>query len=426
MRRLLGGLVVVAVLIGGGYTAYSGWYSWQRFSSPPTPEQVCVDGVPVASAAGIEDLQRRFRWQWAPIPFTDLLPTSLDDIPAADIIKTRLPKRPAADRVIIQFTDASSFAERRNYVRAIGGVLERSLSRIDTYVVTFDGSAPANIPTSSIVVNIERDTFAAVTATNDTFYDSQWALPYLGVEDIWLQLPEDAEPITVAVVDSGICADHPDLDGVLVTGWDFVEDDNSPDDEMGHGCGVAGVIAAIPNNGIGVAGVSPVVEVMPLRVLDKFGVGTQSNIAAAIVFAADRRVDIINLSLASPNPSQTVEDAVNYAIGKGVTVIAAAGNNGSEGAWYPAALPNVISVGAIDQSEERSSFSNFGANVDIYAPGRNIYTTSVTNNYQTMTGTSFAAPLVSGLTALDMAVTGSDNTNEEEIARPPVASETCE
>jgi len=422
--RVLRVLVILVVLAGLGYVGYSAYYSydaWRR--GPSTTSGACGDGVPVASAASIEGVTRRFRWRWAPLP----LPRRTEDPPEADIIKTRLPRRPAQDRVTIQFTDESSFADRRGYVSAIGGELGRSLSRIDTYVVVFEDGVPPAFPPSPVVVNIERDTYATVTATNDAFYGNQWALGYLGVEDIWLDLPDDLadDPITIAVIDSGICEAHPDMEGRIGFGWDFVEEDSTPQDAMGHGCGVAGVIAAIPDNGIGVAGVVPQVEVMPLRVLDKYGVGTQSNIAAAIVFAADRRVEIINMSLASPEPSDAVRDAIDYAVEKGAIVIAAAGNNGTEGAWYPAAYPNVTSVGALDRTEERSSFSNFGTNVDVYAPGRDIYTTSVGDDYRTMTGTSFAAPLVSGLTALEFAVNGTRNMGEVSAERPAVTSGSC-
>jgi thermitase len=340
-------------------------------------------------------------------------------------VKSRLPRLAQTNQVIVQFADGSAIADRRAYVNALGGRLDRSLSRINTYVVAFDGLAPTVFPPSPVVVSVERDTYTGVSATNDTHYGDQWALPYLGVESIWTNLPEDVETITVAVVDSGVCLDHPDLAERVAGGWDFVEDDSEPDDAMGHGCGVAGVIAANPNNGVGVAGVAPIVEIMPLRVLDKKGIGSQSNIAAAIVYAADRKVDIINLSLASPVPAAAVEEAVNYALAKGVIVIAAAGNAGLEGAWYPAAYPGVVSVGAIDITEERSSFSNYGTNVDIYAPGRDIYTTSNDNEYTTMTGTSFAAPLVSGLTALDLAINGKPETDANTEIEAPSVDASC-
>jgi thermitase len=209
--------------------------------------------------------------------------------------------------------------------------------------------------------------------------------------------------VTVAVIDSGICLDHPDLAGRIVSGWDFVQDDNQPQDEFGHGCGVAGIIAANVNNGIGVAGVAPNARLMPLRVLDGLGMGSSSDVAAAIVYAADSGAQIINLSLGGPTTSSLLEEAVNYAASRGVTIVASAGNQGVEAALYPAAYPAAIAVGSVDQSLQRSSFSNYGWQLDLMAPGRDIFTTDINGDYTTMTGTSFAAPEVAGAAALMMA-----------------------
>ena len=132
---------------------------------------------------------------------------------------------------------------------------------------------------------------------NDPLYFEQWALPVIGAPEAWDALPTDAPQVTVAVIDSGICTEHPDLAGRILPGWDFLEQDAIPQDEFGHGCSVAGVIAAQPNNGIGIVGVAPNAQVMPLRVLDASGMGSYSNVAAAIVYAADHGAQIINLSL---------------------------------------------------------------------------------------------------------------------------------
>ena len=128
---------------------------------------------------------------------------------------------------------------------------------------------------------------------------------------------------------------------------------------------------------------------MPLRVLNSSGVGSYSDVAAAIVYAADNGAQVINLSLGGSNPSSTLENAVNYAISKGVIVVAAAGNNGTEGALYPAAYPDVIAVGSVDPDLQHSSFSNYGAQIDIWAPGRDILTTKRDGSYGLVSGTSF-------------------------------------
>jgi thermitase len=252
---------------------------------------------------------------------------------------------------------------------------------------------------------IENDYTVAALADvpNDTYYVDQWALPVMNVPAAWAALPATTPAVTVAVIDSGICLDHPDLAGRIVSGWDFVQDDNQPQDEFGHGCGVAGIIAANVNNGIGVAGVAPNARLMPLRVLDGLGMGSSSDVAAAIVYAADSGAQIINLSLGGPTTSSLLEEAVNYAASRGVTIVASAGNQGVEAALYPAAYPAAIAVGSVDQSLQRSSFSNYGWQLDLMAPGRDIFTTDINGDYTTMTGTSFAAPEVAGAAALMMA-----------------------
>ncbi|HXQ33348.1 MAG TPA: S8 family serine peptidase, partial [Anaerolineales bacterium] len=147
-------------------------------------------------------------------------------------------------------------------------------------------------------------------------------------------------------------------------------------------------------------GVAPNAQIMPLRVLNASGVGSYSDVAAAIVYAADHGAQVINLSLGGSNPSSTLENAVNYAISKDVIVVAAAGNNGTEGALYPAAYSDVIAVGSVDPNLERSSFSNYGSQVDIWAPGRDILTTKRDGSYRLVSGTSFAAPYVAGASGL--------------------------
>jgi len=240
------------------------------------------------------------------------------------------------------------------------------------------------------------------TYPNDPRYAEQWALPAIGAPEAWAAMPADAPVITVAVIDSGICADHPDLAGRIQAGWDFVQSDDTPQDDFGHGCSVSGIIAANINNSVGIAGVAPNASIMPLRVLNASGVGSYSDVAAAIVFAADNGAQVINLSLGGSSPSATLEAAVNYAIAKGVIIVAAAGNNGTEGALYPAAYPDVIAVGSVDRDLQHSAFSNYGPLIDIWAPGRDILSTQRDGTYALVTGTSFAAPYVAGAEAVGM------------------------
>jgi thermitase len=312
--------------------------------------------------------------------------------------------------VMIQFTPDARPDARNEYIRQIGGTTRTQIDRLNTVVVTLrPNTSLESLPPSAIVVRAEINEIAeaaqvadAVTSTNDARFAEQWAFPVVGLPQAWAALPAGNQ-VVIAVIDSGICAGHPDLQGRITAGYDFIENDAAPQDDYGHGCGVAGVIAANSNNSIGIAGVAPNTLIMPLRVLDSSGIGNYAAISAAIIYAADNGAQIINLSLAGPTFSQIMADAVAYAIQRGVIVVAAAGNFGRQGAYYPAAFPSVIAVGSIDPGLQHSAFSNYGADIDIWAPGRDILTTSTNGDYQFMSGTSFAAPIVAGLVAMSRA-----------------------
>ena len=203
---------------------------------------------------------------------------------------------------------------------------------------------------------IEQDFIVSVHfdyPPNDPDYDRQWALPHIQAETAWDQMGELSD-ITVAVIDTGVCMSHEDLVGrVLDNGYDFVDNDDDPEDVFGHGCSVSGIIAANIDNGIGIAGFAPNSSILPVRVLGPSGSGSMADVAAGIVYAADQGADIINLSLGSMVGSQVTEDAVNHAVSKGVTVIASAGNSGGTLPGFPARYENVVAVGAIDPNGAR-------------------------------------------------------------------------
>jgi subtilisin family serine protease len=198
-----------------------------------------------------------------------------------------------------------------------------------------------------------------------------------------------------------------------VTGWDFVNYDNSVQagqlnpngDGTTHGTMVAGVAAATGNNNKGIAGISWTAKILPIQALDDDSYGDTYTVGKSIRYAADQGSDVISLSLGSDTPDAYVRSAVQYAISKGSIVIAASGNDGCDCISYPANYPEVLAVGATDQSGQRASFSAYGSNLDIVAPGTNITTPAWSNTYQTngyisgAAGTSFATPLVAGLVA---------------------------
>lgn len=302
---------------------------------------------------------------------------------------------------VIHYDPNTPLSEKWEYVHRIGGTIVERLDELEIWVVDVPASFGTGFTFDSDVELVEQDFVVSVAfdiPPNDPDYDRQWALAHIQAETAWEQMGE-LNDITVAVIDTGVCMSHEDLVGrVLDNGYDFVEDDDDPEDVFGHGCSVAGIIAANIDNGIGIAGFAPNSSILPVRVLGPGGSGSMADVAAGIVYAADNGADIINLSLGSMVGSQVTEDAVNHAVGKGATVIASAGNSGAALPGFPGRYENVVAVGAIDPNGERSSFSNKGG--DIWAPGRDIHTIYLDNAYKALNGTSFSAPYVAAMAAV--------------------------
>ncbi|MHB0878010.1 MAG: S8 family serine peptidase [Anaerolineae bacterium] len=208
----------------------------------------------------------------------------------------------------------------------------------------------------------------------------------------------------VAVIDSGIDLDHPDLAANIVPGWDFVNNDASADDDNGHGTHVAGVIGAVGNNGIGVTGMGWTTRLMPVKTLRADGTGDVSTARSAIIWAVDHGARVLNLSLGTAGPVPQLEEAISYALAHGCVVVAASGNVGPSlprgTAMYPAAYPGVIAVGAVDGSGRVAGFSNSGSFLDVVAPGVSVFSTYPNGGYRFLDGTSMATPHVAGLAAL--------------------------
>ena len=214
--------------------------------------------------------------------------------------------------------------------------------------------------------------------------------------------------VVVAVVDTGVSFTHPEFAQThFVPGYDFINGDNDPSDDNGHGTHVTGILAAAMNNGQGMAGIAPGVSVMPVKVLNASNSGTWADIAAGIVFAVDQGADIINLSLGGPIGSAILEDAIEYAAAHGVLMVTGSGNTGTNAPFYPAYYPQTVAVGATTRSDEVWGLSNYGDAVDLTAPGVDIWSTLWTTTnpgaYDSLSGTSMAAPHVSGLAALILA-----------------------
>ncbi len=247
---------------------------------------------------------------------------------------------------------------------------------------------------------------ATFTPNDPEFSLHQYAPQIIQADKAW-DITRGSPEVLVAVVDTGVDYTHPELDGKVVLGYDFVNDDSDPMDDNGHGTHVAGIIAATTNNGVGIASVGYETRVMAVKVLSASGGGFYSAVARGITYAADNGARIVNLSLRGTVDSSILQDAINYAWNKGILVVAAAGNDGDDVPVYPAAYPHVMAVAATDWNDNRWSLSNFGEFIDVAAPGIGIYSTDWDGGvgpYASRSGTSMAAPHVAAVAALALAV----------------------
>lgn len=227
----------------------------------------------------------------------------------------------------------------------------------------------------------------------------------IGWEITAFNLPEawnfsQGEGVKIAVLDSGCDLDHPDLQANLLPGKNFVNSRKPPEDDNGHGTHVTGIICA-QNNDIGVVGVAPKSQVIPIKVLDHKGAGNLLNVAEGIRWAVSQGVDFITMSLGAPSPVQQVRKAIQFAASRGVITFCAAGNAGkTRQIFYPANYPETIGIGAIDENFDRADFSCTGDDLDFLAPGVKIFSTVPDNWYAVLSGTSMSNPFVVGVAAL--------------------------
>jgi subtilisin family serine protease len=246
----------------------------------------------------------------------------------------------------------------------------------------------------------ENRRFEPESIPDDPLFSSQWHLPLIGADRAWDQQPAGA-PIVIAILDTGIDLDHPDLAGQLVPGSNTF-DGGSYEDYHGHGTRVAGVAGATAFNAEGVASVAWNARIMPIRVTADSGSAFSSTLANALVWAADNGARVANMSFQSVAGSSTIQAAARYFVEQGGVVFAGAGNLGRE-----EPIPEtswIISVSGTDQGDQLASFSSWGDYIDVAAPGRSIKSTTLGGGYGSQSGTSFAGPVAAGVAALVLAV----------------------
>lgn len=284
----------------------------------------------------------------------------------------------------------------------------RQLPRLNAVSIVPLGTPAAvarRLRRSSIVRYVELDhPVHALELAPDPGLPQQWGLAAVGAPLAW-GVTRGAGTV-VAVVDTGIAA-APDLEGRLLPGWNVLTGTADATDDNGHGTHVSGTIGENADNGLAEAGLAPEVSLLPVKVLDASGSGSDSDVAAGIVWAADHAARVVNLSLGGADSSRVLADAVAYATAHGVLVVAAAGNE-SGAVGYPARIATVLGVGAVDSSLARARFSNTGTGLDIVAPGVAIVQQTIgdlpgTFVDATLSGTSMATPFVTAAAALLMA-----------------------
>jgi subtilisin family serine protease len=370
----------------------------------------------------------------------------------------KAPKKDAvAGELLVRFEDGASEAEQDRVLAAAGAKAAKSLGRHHTKLATTDPAATERalkiLAAQPSVDYAERNYRVHATAVpTDPSFTQLWGLRNTGqnvngvsgtpdadidADEAW-NVTTGSSAVTVAVIDTGVDFSHPDLGGSMTSstlmwtnpgesctgcrtdgvdndgngyvddwrGWDFVNNDNNPTDDYGHGSHVAGTIGALANNGTGVAGINWNVKIMALKFLDSTGSGTLDDAVEAVRYATRMGVTASNNSWGGGPETDSLRDAIVEADAAGSLFVAAAGNDSNDNdalASYPASydIPNVIAVAATDQNDQLADFSNYGrSSVDLGAPGVNIYSTLPGGGYDWWDGTSMATPHVTGVVAL--------------------------
>ncbi|MFH1681750.1 MAG: S8 family serine peptidase [Candidatus Eisenbacteria bacterium] len=392
---------------------------------------VFMSGALLAGQAAAEDCSPdRFV-----IQFVDDVVLSIPD----SIIMTGVPTVDTLN-VLYQVVFAESVFVRPSEMSQTDSILYDSLGLGRTYLFSthhpiVDSSLVAEYAADHAVVLAELDCeFHAVSAVfpNDPFFGFQWGFHNDTLNAGWPDADKNApegwwlqqETVLMAILDTGVDRDHDDLSTRIwcnldeaggdwgvdddgngyvddIWGWNWVQDSPNTWDNHGHGTHVAGIASAWPNNNTGVAGQGwSYQSVMALKVLDENADGNSAWISQGIFYAANKDAKVINLSLGSYNPSAVIRQGIDFAYGKGCVVVAAIGNDDCSLPFFPAAYDNVIAVGGTDSNDNRAWFSNHGSYIDVVAPGADIYSTWPGDSYAWESGTSMAAPHVSGLAAL--------------------------
>ncbi|MBI2590119.1 S8 family peptidase [Candidatus Berkelbacteria bacterium] len=296
-----------------------------------------------------------------------------------------------------------------NELRSQGVLVKRKLSFIQGVAANLNSESEAKLIATGVIQNADPDIEISALSHRDQAQILTWNIARIQADRA--QAKSTGLGIDVAVIDTGIDLDHPDLIGRIKGGINLINPWANADDDNGHGTHVAGIIAA-ENNGFGVLGVAPKSNLYAVKALDRRGRGYLSDILAGMEWALNSGIEVINLSLGTPVSIPTLQEATTRLVQTGIVVVAAAGNDGAA-VNYPAAYPGVIAVGAVGDEDELQRWSSHGSALDVVAPGDHIYSTYRRDRYRTMSGTSMATPHVAGLASLLLAYPSACDQNSD-------------
>lgn len=299
----------------------------------------------------------------------------------------------AGGRKIVVFNPALNEAAKDELIAKFGGVKFKNLDLVGARAVWLPNRAAVEkLALHPAVLRLDDDVIVEALAQV-----LPWGVDRVDAELVWPG-GNTANPVKVGIIDTGISNKHPDLLANVKGGVNTIYSRKNWDDDNGHGSHVAGIIAAI-NNTSGVVGVAHQADLYAIKVLNASGSGYLSDVIEGIQWAIANGMQVVNLSLGTSSDVLSFHEAVKAAKNAGLVVVTAAGNNGGA-VLYPAAYPEAMAVAALDQNNNLASWSSRGAEIDLAAPGVSIYSTYKGTGYKTLSGTSMAAPHVSGVAAL--------------------------
>ncbi|HEX7033540.1 MAG TPA: S8 family peptidase [Nitrososphaera sp.] len=290
-------------------------------------------------------------------------------------------------------------------IQAAGGHILEEFDTMEMANALLPTSALASLAQSPAIEFIEIDGRFEIAQASTSEYSESWALVDIGAEPVH-SLDYTGRGVKIALLDTGIDYNHPELARNYRGGYDFINNDNDPMDDNGHGTHVAGILAAA-KDGKGIVGIAPEAEIYAIKVSDKRGSGSFSDLAKGINWAIENDIDIVTMSITGDGGSRALAKAVQTAYDEYGMVMVAAVGNGEGDVLYPAAYEQVIGVGSVTKENKLSDFSRTGDQVELVAPGSRIKSTAMGGGYRLSSGTSMATPLVAGAVAL---LLGSDET----------------